>query len=452
METNLNDGHTSSAASDSGLDSEASESGHTSSSDVEDENGDLINPEVDAEVLKTWISLRKKDPKIYDANVKLYNESVFDAAEKRWLEKKNEKKVQQKTLTLSELARKRLEQGVLDSEEEEEDSIPSQPTTLAPVEEKFQLKKEFLNAVSQIEQETQKNGEDENEETHVSNETHAEDEFFSVKKKTQEEVDQEQREFHHEVMASLSKDDAHFLDMFTKSNATPEDEFLLNYILKKGWSEPQTAMLASDETLLDTLDQDAKEIEATEKFEQTYNLRFEQTHLTPCPRHVPDSLRKKNETRKLARQRKVERKRALIQQRIDEIKKEKRLHRKTSSAASNTTDLDLLDFEDVVDGQPVRFSYKQVRPTSFGLTPEEILEAEDEDLNRLVSTRTLAAYNDPNEEIQLERRKKRKLAEFRRQLNEKRHPQGLQQQHDHFSSSNRNQNQGKRRKTYTHTR
>ena len=51
-----------------------------------------------------------------------------------------------------------------------------------------------------------------------------------------------------------------------------------------------------------------------------------------------------------------------------------------------------LDVEDFVAGLPTRFRYRQVENDSFGLKPEEILEADDVLLNEFLSLKRLAPY------------------------------------------------------------
>merc|ERR1712159_116155 len=47
---------------------------------------------------------------------------------------------------------------------------------------------------------------------------------------------------------------------------------------------------------------------------------------------------------------------------------------------------------DIVGGIPTRFKYREVEPESYGLTTEDILLADDEDLNQYVSLKKLATY------------------------------------------------------------
>jgi len=43
-----------------------------STSEEEDEYGELVTPEIDAQILKTITAIRSKDPKVYDSNTSFF--------------------------------------------------------------------------------------------------------------------------------------------------------------------------------------------------------------------------------------------------------------------------------------------------------------------------------------------------------------------------------------------
>ena len=76
--------------------------------------------------------------------------------------------------------------------------------------------------------------------------------------------------------------------------------------------------------------------------------------------------------------------------------------------------LNKMDYEGLIGGMKTRFKYKSVAPTSFGLTTEEILLADDRELAQYVSVKKLAPYREKEWMVS-----GRQRSQFRRNLKQK---------------------------------
>ena len=95
---------------------------------------------------------------------------------------------------------------------------------------------------------------------------------------------------------------------------------------------------------------------------------------------------------------KKKRQRLKKKEKLDKKKKDKLLKNKNYGI-----------FEDVIDGQGVRFKYRKTESANYGLTDEEILLADEKELNRWISLRKSQQYEDDKQDIEKFNRKGKNL-------------------------------------------
>ncbi|RKP26594.1 KRI1-like family C-terminal-domain-containing protein [Syncephalis pseudoplumigaleata] len=441
------------------------DSEESSSSDEEDETGELLTPAMDAQIMRTLLALRNKDPRVYDKDTNFYSAKVEGGA----AEEEGERPV-----TLQDFQRKiLLEEGGLVDEEKEMAGV------LTHAQEQQQLKDE-LKAFAEGD------GDNEDGELFTKRESAGNDggssnyqSFLIEAIKTGDSNKQTE-----DLLSSLADGG--------KDNS--EDAFLLNYVLNRGWLDGNVGKQAAPALEDIDLVEDEQAVEAADHFESEYNFRFEEeggVQLVHHARNVDDSMRRKDNSRKLERERRKERKAEEKLQKMEELKRLKNLKKQEileklrkiqeitgnnnvgiddinldedfnpdnydttmsnlfsdsyydekkkkkkkkkeakdveSSAADDDIQMDAdylpggekytgegkcgdeseksskkrkkldeyldeyykLDYEDIVAGIPTRFKYRQVKPSTFGLSPVEILLADDADLNAHVSVKKLA--------------------------------------------------------------
>ncbi|WVQ84513.1 hypothetical protein IAT38_006667 [Cryptococcus sp. DSM 104549] len=371
----------------------------SSSSDVtEDEDGTELTPALDAAILRTLSKIRKKEG-VYGGEDVLQEElkRAQETAEKRGLKAGLVKKAAAKPYLLADYHRSKLLSGKTgadsDSEEEDDDrpaapkripltSANAYPTSSEPlthVQQEKKLREEAVSAFAALAgDESDEDDEDEGEE----------DAGFVLKKRKadEKEVDEDEEEYRkfllemgggeEEVRKVLGMGDAPAMRLAVMESSDEEDagegqkemqamskvereelerkkaekkakkakeddDFLMNYILNRGWIDRSDKHVPSYDEVVgparaDSSDEDDSGDEAAgkpkagksshpwgeleeeddfdekaEQFETEYNFRFEEpgaAYITTHPRDIPSLVRRPDDARKSKRARRAERK------------------------------------------------------------------------------------------------------------------------------------------------
>ncbi|CAF1199331.1 unnamed protein product [Rotaria sp. Silwood1] len=475
-----------------------------SDEESEDENAQEWTDDVEKEFLRCYSILKKRDPKIYDTNTSFFNLSSTSNDNNNEINKKKK----EKKMNLKDAEIQYAFAEAMNKDEDHHDNHIQINGKKSIIEEQEEIKNSLKNVLST---------------------TNDDDILLTKKVKTEAEKAKEEEEYiewlkgqKSELSDSSIKSDLKYLhDYWNDPSLSERDRFLRDFILNK--MHLQHADDDDDETRIPSYDEiinqneDDDEFEKAEEFERKFNFRYQEPDsefLKRYPRTIDNSVRRKDDRRKLKRIEKKQRKEFEHKQKLEEIKRLKNLKKKEifnkmkrlknvagdDNLPVNIDDLDAdfdpkeydrrmqelfnddyyqkgvdeedkpevsdeelqvenwdnteeeqvsksvqsnnqeeeeitkkskkksklrqaitqtkptfdpkeksfeqyfneyykLDCEDFIGNMPVRFQYRQVEPNNFGLTIEEILAAEDRELNAWCSLKKTSQYRSKTEEL-----------------------------------------------------
>ncbi|KAJ1306158.1 hypothetical protein OPQ81_010869 [Rhizoctonia solani] len=336
-----------------GSDFEEEDESDSESDETEDEYGEELTPAVDAALLRTLAKIRRKDPEIYDSKVEVFDEEA-KRTQGKTLTRTRPTKDKSKPLTI-----KQQNLAALLESGSRPTSPTSDPAPLTHAQEQAALRDETISAFHNAVQE----GED--------------DDLLTLREGVKDEAEQREEEYRDflqrevgddisqllwveqgnvKVKEGLAEDQVDKKDEGKKKKGKrkerkqeTDEEFLMNYILNRGWIDKfenraptykevigvESKAKAKDEAKSeeedgdlgnDLLDEDEFD-EVADHFESTYNFRFEEPNshiIATHPRNVT-SVRRLDNSRKEAREKKKERKAEKMLAKKEEVKRLKAL-------------------------------------------------------------------------------------------------------------------------------
>ncbi|KAI8806528.1 KRI1-like family-domain-containing protein [Cladochytrium replicatum] len=323
----------------------------------EDEDGALVTPAIDAAIVRTWIKIREGKAEVYDPNSTFFNEEEIEKAKQDWEKKiRSKKNEEKKSMTIGDVKRQSLlkkvldfdKDGVVHSDSEEEDG-PRGQNVGDEAKWKAELKRAALEDVDD------------------------EDDFLTVREKTEKEVEDEEEAYRNFLLENMAAEGAEGIlnwkryasegesaegkqreQKRTKGkkgedparpplSEDPNEAFLLDYILNRGWMEkPRDKIPTYDEIVATHHDDDdnfedaeafelAQAVEREREFEEKIvKHRFEEegaTELVTYARNIPDSVRATSDKRKLAREAREQRKKEAEEHEREEVERLRELRR-----------------------------------------------------------------------------------------------------------------------------
>ncbi|KAJ1885579.1 Ribosome biogenesis protein Kri1, partial [Coemansia sp. IMI 209127] len=287
--------------------------------------------------MKALGALRSKDKSIYDSDINFFSEDAIKQSQEAWAAKQELAKNKDKDkMTMTDYQHKVMVEhgGLVD----ETDELKKMGQGLTHVQEQEALKNAFKKAAIV--------GDDSGKED-SDNDDDDDDGFLIKKKRTDEEVAQEDVDYRKFMLENIGNDAEDQKAAFeswttrptasgkanTEGDADNDQAFLMDYILNRGWvdksSEDQTAEMEA-KVIVDN-EEDEKDVEFADNFESKYNFRYEEegaNQIKSYAREIEGSVRRKDDRRKLARDRAKERKEELKKEKAEELKRIKNKKKK----------------------------------------------------------------------------------------------------------------------------
>jgi len=311
----------------------------SSTSESEDEDAREWNRDMEKDFLTTLSLVKSRDEKIYKKDEVLFKSEPNSSKNS---DEKPKEKESKKPFLLKDLEREmildKIEKGVSGDEDDDELAVDDNEAKKSYFEEQDEIKKSLKKQ--------------------LKDDADGGDDFLKVKKKSQDEALKEDEEYSawlkgkkKKLSDKKSESDMKFLkDYWSDPQLNESEKFLRDFILNKryldkddlsdldaderaevgtekninlveGKVDPETADLSEDEAIL----------ENQEQFERKYNFRFEEPDpefIKSYPRTLSDSVRRKDNKRKLKREDYKQRKEAEKQKKREEIKRLKNLKKK----------------------------------------------------------------------------------------------------------------------------
>ncbi|KAI1728417.1 protein KRI1 like protein [Ditylenchus destructor] len=351
---------------ESSTDDESSSSEEPMTWTAEDEKG----------FLRTLGAIKSRDPKIYSAKTVFYDKATEKPSDEPSTSKQqNGTKTQ--PIYLRDYERKlvlerggRISDDDDDVEHEGEDSLHD-PSN---VEQERMLREEFKMVL---------NSYDDND---------SDCELLCKRMKTEDEKKKEDDDYYEWLKGSgsldiVDEDLKKLKERWSRKDLDANEAFLRDYLCEKQYvNDDADNQIPTYEEIIQDEEYDKK----NDDFEQKFNFRFEepdQEFIKQFPRTVQESLRQQSTS-----------KRAERRSRLKEKKREKKAEL-----------LKWLEESDEEDGETkFKFKYRNVPENDFGLTTEEILKADDKQLNAWVSVHRVSQYRSNEEEDREIRSFKRK--------------------------------------------